>query len=40
VVEDFDNGFDKMFAEITEAETVDLTAALEWLEQFTNEILE
>ncbi len=34
MMKDFDNGFERHFPDLDEAQEMDLTAAIEWLEQY------
>lgn len=40
VVDDFDNGFDRLFPEASDNQIMDICAAIEWLEQHAHDIYE
>ena len=40
LVDDFDNGFDRLFPDISDAQVMDICAAIEWLEQHAYDIYE
>lgn len=40
LVNDFDNGFDGLFPEATDSQIMDICAAIEWMEQHSDDIYE